>query len=265
MNENEIVIEKKESVFLRAYQNSIIIILLVILWGIMAYFSTSMYVPTLPAIAQEFGALIQSGELAKHIGSSLRIAVLGLVLSQVLAIPIGALLGWYTKVARYIDPLLTVMRNTSILALLPLFVLFLGIGDVSKIAIITWGCFFPTMINTLQGVKTVDPILVQSARSMGISNIALFFKVVLPAASPYITAGFRQAAGISLLVIVGAEMIGARFGMGYMIFTAQKNYQVPKMYVGIITIAVIGVVVNYLVERLERYIIRWQEKTPLDA
>jgi NitT/TauT family transport system permease protein len=89
-------------------------------------------------------------------------------------------------------------------------------------------------------------------------------KVVLPSASPYITAGFRQAAGIALLVIVGAEMVGARYGIGYMIFQAQKSYLIPKMYVGILTIAVLGIVVNVLCTKLERELIKWHEKSPLE-
>ncbi|MDR0851948.1 MAG: ABC transporter permease [Clostridiales Family XIII bacterium] len=255
---------KKETHFLlKWYQNSVIIVALIALWFVLAHFMDSMYVPSPLKVLNEFGKLIASGELFKHIGTSLKIAFIGLLIGQVLAIPLGALLGWYSKAYRYLDPILTVLRNTSILAILPLFVLFLGIGDLPKIAIIAWGTFFPTFINTLQGVKTVDPILIRSAQSMGIGNLGLFFKVVLPAASPYITSGFRQAASVALLVIVGAEMIGARYGIGYMVFVAQKAYMVSKMYVGIITIAILGVVVNYLVERLERYVIRWQEKPSL--
>jgi NitT/TauT family transport system permease protein len=255
---------KRKNPLLKWYQNSIIIILLLALWLVLPNFVHSIYVPPLSDVLQEFVRLIASGELFLHIGTSLRIALIGLIIGQALAIPLGALLGWYEKARLYLDPLLVLLRNTSILAILPLFVLFLGIGDISKIGIIVWGTFFPTFINTLQGVKTVDPILVRSARSMGIGNIALFFKVVLPAASPYITSGFRQATSVALLVIVGAEMIGARYGIGYMVFVAQKAYMVSKMYVGVITIAVLGVIVNALVERLERYIIRWQEKPELE-
>jgi NitT/TauT family transport system permease protein len=246
------------------YQKSIIIILLVVLWEVLSHTSDSISFPSLLTIGEEFGKLIASGELAKHVGTSLKISAIGLVIGQALAIPVGALLGWYEKAYNYLDPLLTLMRNTSILAILPLFVLFLGIGDISKIAIIVWGTFFPTMINTMQGVKHTDATLIRSAQSMGVGNLGLFVKVVLPSASPYIMAGFRQAAGIALLVIVGAEMIGARYGIGYMIFQAQKSYLIPKMYVGIITMAILGIVVNALCSKLERELIKWQEKVPLE-
>jgi NitT/TauT family transport system permease protein len=158
-----------------------------------------------------------------------------------------------------VDPLLQVIRNTSVLAILPLFVLILGIGEVSKIGIIIWAAFFPSLINTIQGVKTVDPVLIRSARSMGCSETRLFVKVILPAASPYILAGLRLSAGVSLIVVVGAEMIGARFGLGYMIFNYQHNYLVPYMYVGILTLAIIGVVVNSLLVLFEKRLTRWQE------
>ncbi|MDR1570914.1 MAG: ABC transporter permease [Clostridiales Family XIII bacterium] len=246
------------------YQKSVIIILLIVFWELLSRISPSIYISSIPEIVQEFGKLGASGELGKHIGTSLKISVIGLLIGQVLAIPIGALLGWYEKAYNYLDPLLTLMRNTSILAILPLFVLFLGIGDVSKIAIIIWATFFPTMLNTMQGVRHTDATLIRSAQSMGVGNIGLFAKVVLPSASPYITAGFRQAAGIALLVIVGAEMLGARYGIGYMIFQAQKSYLIPKMYVGIITMAVLGIVVNGLCSKLERELIKWQEKSHLE-
>lgn len=243
------------------YQKIIIIAFLIVLWELLAHFSDSIYFSSLLTVGKEFNKMIASGELAKHIGTSLKISVIGLVIGQCLAIPVGALLGWYEKAYNYLDPLLTIARNTSILAILPLFVLFLGIGDTSKIAIIVWATFFPTMLNTMQGVKHADVLLIKLARSMCVSNLGLFSKVILPSASPYITAGFRQSAGIALLVIVGAEMLGARYGIGYMIFQAQKSYLIPKMYVGIITIAALGVIVNWLCTKMEQRLMTWQEKT----
>jgi NitT/TauT family transport system permease protein len=171
------------------------------------------------------------------------------------------LLGWFARLERYLDPTLQIIRNTPVLAILPIFILILGIGDASKIAIVIWATFFPTLLNTIQGVKNVDTVLIRSAQSMGISSVGLFFKVILPAASPYILAGFRLSAGVALIVLVAAEMIGAMHGLGFMIFNYQHSYQVPKMYVGILTLAIIGVITNWLLLKLEGRLTRWQEKT----
>ncbi|MDR0875968.1 MAG: ABC transporter permease [Clostridiales Family XIII bacterium] len=251
--------EKKPNILLTLYQKSILIVVLLILWAVVPLYLHNIYVPPLGEVLQEFAKLASTGELFKHIGASLKIALIGLAISQALAIPLGVLIGWFKKIDTYLDPLLVVMRNTSILAILPLFVLFLGIGEVSKIAIIVWGCFFPTLINTIQGVKTVDQNLIRSAQSMGISTTGLFFKVVIPASSPYILAGFRLSASIALIVLVGAEMVGAFYGIGFMIFNAQHAYMIPRMYVGILTLAILGVLVNLLSTKLENSVLRWQE------
>jgi NitT/TauT family transport system permease protein len=249
----------RTGVLVTIYRKSIVIIVLIVLWIVIPLFINTLYVPSLLTVLEEFGTLLTSGELIRHILASLKIAVIGLLISEAIAIPLGVLIGWYKKLDAYLDPLLQVMRNTSILAILPLFVLFLGIGDISKIAIIIWGCFFPTLINTIQGTKNVDPNLIRSAQSMGISNAGLFFKVVIPGASPYILAGFRLSASIALIVLVGAEMVGATYGVGFMIFNAQHSYMIPKMYVGIITLAIIGVLVNLLSTKMETRLLRWQE------
>ncbi|MDR3364606.1 MAG: ABC transporter permease [Clostridiales Family XIII bacterium] len=251
--------EKKQNTLLTIYQKSILIVVIIVLWIIVPLYTDNIYVPSLIEVLKEFGKLAATGELFKHIGASLKIAFIGLAISQAIAIPIGVLIGWFKKVDTYLSPLLVVMRNTSILAILPLFVLLLGIGEVSKIAIIVWGCVFPTLINTIQGVKTVDSNLIRSAQSMGISNTGLFFKVVIPASSPYILAGFRLSASIALIVLVGAEMVGAFYGIGFMIFNAQHAYMIPRMYVGILTLAILGVLVNLLSTKLENGVLRWQE------
>jgi len=146
------------------------------------------------------------------------------------------------------------------MALFPLFLLVLGAGDISKIAILVWAAFFPTLLNTIQGVKNVDMTLIRSAQSMGISGPGMFAKVILPAASPYILCGLRLSTGVIWVVVVAAEMLGARAGLGYMIFTYEHVYMVPQMYVGIISLAIIGVVSNAILVRLENHITRWQEK-----
>ncbi|MDR0852728.1 MAG: ABC transporter permease [Clostridiales Family XIII bacterium] len=250
---------KQSNILFRIVRKSTAIIIVLIIWLILPNYMHSMYIPPLIDILVEFKDLIVSGELLLNTIGSLEVVVIGLLIGQAVAIPLGALLGWFSKVGEFLDPLLQVIRATSILSILPLFVLFLGVGSLSKISIIIWGTFFPTLINTIQGVKNVDTTLIRSAQSMAVSGFGLFFKVILPGASPYILAGFRLSAGIALLVVVGAEMVGAVHGLGYMIFVASHAYQIPKMYVGILTLAILGVLTNFLIAKLENFLTRWQE------
>jgi NitT/TauT family transport system permease protein len=216
--------------------------------------------PPLAKILEAFRVLIVKGELALDILYSLRVSFTGLALASVLAISLGLLLGWFKRIERYLDPVLQIMRNTPVLALLPLFLLFLGIGNTSKIAVVMWASLFPILLNTIQGVKNADANLIRSAQSMGVKNFGLLFKVILPAASPFILAGFRLSASVSLLVIVAAEMLGAQYGLGFMIFNYQLAYDVPKMYVGILTLSAIGVSLNFSLVQLEKRLTAWQEK-----
>jgi NitT/TauT family transport system permease protein len=219
-----------------------------------------MYFPPLGVILAEFWRNIENEELLINLYTSLRVGLIGLAVAEALGISIGALIGWFRRADRYLNALFQVIRCTSILALLPLFVLLFGVGDMSKVIIIVWATIFPTMINTAQGVRNLDPVLVRSAQSMGVRGTGLFFKVVLPSASPYILAGFRLSASLSLLVLVAAEMLGAAHGLGLMINDASHNFQVAKMYVGILTIMVLGVMLNAALMWLERRLTAWQEK-----
>src|SRR5690606_38227794 len=124
---------------------------------------------------------------------------------------------WYSKFSDIINPLLEIFRNTAALALLPVFILFLGIGEASKIGLIIYACVWPILLNTISGVRNVDPLLIKSARTMGLSSIKLFRKVILPAAVPTIFVGVRLAGGFSVLMLVAAEMVGAKAGLGYLI------------------------------------------------
>jgi NitT/TauT family transport system permease protein len=202
--------------------------------------------------------LIQDGSLWTHIHTSMVRAFAGFAIALAVAIPLGLLIGWYALVAEVVTPLFEVFRNTATLALLPVFTLLLGIGETSKIAIVVYACSFPIVMNTITGVREVDPLLIKSARSMGLGSARLFQKVILPAAVPTIFTGVRMAGSYAILVLVAAEMVGAKAGLGYLINYSQYNFQVPNMYAGILTISVIGVAVNALLVGLERRFSSWR-------
>lgn len=243
-------------------QRSLIIVIFLTVWEILP--SLGIINPAfLPPASKVAGALLKllfSGELITHILISLQRAFLGFALAVLVAIPLGILMGWYKLFERFVDPLIQAFRNTSTLALYPVFILFLGIGEASKIAILFKAALWPILINTISGVKNVDPLLIKSARSMAVSNIFLFRKVVLPYSIPSIASGVRLGASISLVVLVAAEMIGARAGLGFLIINYQYNFMVPEMYAAIVTLTVIGLFLNYALVWLEKKATSWKEE-----
>ncbi|MFG3704762.1 ABC transporter permease [Micromonospora sp. NPDC047670] len=217
-----------------------------------------VFLPPLSEVLVGWTELLRTGQLAEHVGASLTRSLTGLGLAVLTAVPLGLLIGWYRPLADLLSPLLEVFRNTAALALLPVFVLILGLGETSKIALVLYACSWPILLNTIAGVKGVDPLLVRSARSMGLNHLRLFQKVILPAAVPTIFTGVRLAGAYSILVLVAAEMVGAKAGLGYLINYAQYNFAIPDMYSGIITISAIGLLVNQLLVALERRFSTWR-------
>jgi NitT/TauT family transport system permease protein len=233
------------------------------LWELLPRFGIvdRVWFPPLSRVLGVLWQMIRSGELQDHIVSSLVRSLIGFGLATAIAVPLGLAIGWYGRVRSFLTPALEFFRGTSALALLPVFILFLGIGEASKIGIVTFACFFPILLSTISGVKGVDPLLIKSARSLALSAPAIFVKIILPSAVPSIFTGFRLAAQSSILVLIAAEMVGATRGLGYLINYAQFNFLIPKMYAGILTIAVIGLAVNLLLVNTERRLSRWRVPT----
>lgn len=209
-------------------------------------------------VLQSILDLARDGSLARHLGASLLRSLAGLLLAIGAGVLLGLLMGWFIRLERLLDPLLQLFRQTSALALFPVFILFLGIGEASKIAIIFWASFWPILLNTISGVKQVDGLLVNSALSMGANRRFLFLKVVLPAASPSIFTGIRLAGAYSITALVAAEMIGAHSGLGFLTLNSQEVFQIPSMYAGILLLAVVGLALNALLALLEARLLRWR-------
>ena len=202
--------------------------------------------------------LAKDGQLWDNTRASLVRSLAGFLIAIGVGVPLGLLIGWYRPVAEILGPLLELFRNTAALALLPVFILLLGIGETSKIAIVVYACTWPILLNTISGVRDVDPVLIKSARSMSLPAHRLFAKVILPAAVPTLFPGIRLAGASSLLVLVAAEMVGAKAGLGYLVNASQQNFAIPDMYAAIIAISVLGLVFNHLLVLLERRLTRWR-------
>ncbi|WP_197082768.1 ABC transporter permease [Bradyrhizobium sp. LTSP885] len=207
--------------------------------------------------------LAQTGELYDDMAASLLRALSGFLISVVLIVPLGLVVGWYARLGDLLNQIIEICRNTAPLALLPVFILLLGIGEVSKITMVVYSCAWPLLLNTIAAVKQVDPLLIKSARTMGASPQQLFRKVILPAALPTIFVGIRLASASAMLVLVASEMVGAKAGLGYLIINSQYSFLIPQMYFGILGITAIGLAFNAVLEALERRFMRW--KAPVSA
>ncbi|GAA4347691.1 ABC transporter permease [Angustibacter luteus] len=247
---------------LRVAWHSAALVAFLVLWELAPLYlmdsSRRVFLPPLHQVLQATWGLIETGQLQQHLAASLTRAVLGFGFAVVAGISLGLLVAWYEPLRQLMTPLLELFRNTAALALLPVFVLLLGIGEVSKVAIVAYASFFPVLLNTVAGVRTVDPLLVRAARSLGLSSVQLFRKVILPSAVPTIFTGIRMAGTASILVLIAAEMVGAKAGLGYLIVNAQSSFQIPDMYAGILTVSVLGLLVNVGLVRLERHFSRWR-------
>lgn len=215
-------------------------------------------IPPLHVVLQEWWSMLLDGELWKHVSASLTRSAIGFALAIAIAIPLGAAIAWYRPVREFFTPVLELFRNTAALAILPVFMLILGLGETSKIAIVLYACFFPILLSTIAGVASVDPQLLRSARVLGLSPVQTFRKVAFPAAVPTIFTGIRISGAAAILVLIAAEMIGATAGLGFLINYAQFNFLIPKMYAAILTTTFIGVAVNYGLVALERRFSQWR-------
>jgi len=216
------------------------------------------FLPPLSSVLDAWWQLVQNGELWIDIQASLQRSLTGFGIALLIGVPLGLLIGWYPLVAELLSPVLVIFLNTAAIALLPVFTLIMGIGETSKVAIILYASIWPILYNTISGVRNVDPLLIKSARSLGLSHVRLFQKVILPASIPTIFTGVRLGGAASILVLITTEMVGAKAGLGYLILNSQYNFQIPQMYAGILTVSAIGVAFNYLLLTLERRFSTWR-------
>lgn len=190
--------------------------------------------------------LIASGELAGHAWSSLKRAIAGFVLGSTAGILVGLLTGRLMMLRDLSDPVLHSLRSIPSIAFVPLAIVWFGLGETPKIALITWGTFFPVWVNTFIGVRDVPSIYVRSAASLGASPAGIMLQVVLPAALPFIIAGLRQATAVAFVILVAAELVGASSGLGYLISFSHLVFRVDMMFVGLMALGALGFLADTL-------------------
>jgi ABC-type nitrate/sulfonate/bicarbonate transport system permease component len=183
---------------------------------------------------------------------------LGYGLAIAIGVPLGVLMGWYGRVNAVLDPFVSALYATPRIALLPLVLIWFGIGLWSTVAIVFLGAVFPILVNTITGVRTIDADLIKVARSFGSSDGQLFLKVALPSSVPLLLAGLRLGLGHGLIGIVVGEMFGATQGLGFLIAVAGARFQTDKLMVGIIIIAAAGMAMTQILRAIERRFERWR-------
>ncbi|GLK66146.1 ABC transporter permease subunit [Paracoccus kondratievae] len=213
--------------------------------------------PPLDTIASALWNGIASGALVDDIAISLQRSGIAFAAAVVLGIPLGLFMGQIAAVERALDPILQLFRQTSALALYPVFILLLGLGETSKIFVIFWATLFPVLLATIGGVKEVDRKLIEMARTYGATPLAVFRRVILPASVPSIFVGLRLSATTALLLLIAAEMIGANKGLGFQVMNAQYNFQIPLMFASIFLLAGLGLVANFILVALQNRLCRW--------
>src|SRR5882757_7378976 len=233
---------------------------LLLTWELAAQFGfiDVRFFPAPSAIIVALVRMLMTGELIEHILISLQRISLGFLLGGIPAILIGIAMGISRPVHALIDPLITATFPIPKSAILPFILLIFGLGELSKVVMVAIGVFFPIAINTTAGVLQIPPIYRDVGRSFNASHWDTFRTIALPGALPFIMTGIKLGAGLALILIAVAEMVGAKSGIGYMIWSAWETFAVARMYVGLFVIALIGFGVSFLLREIERWVIPWK-------
>jgi NitT/TauT family transport system permease protein len=233
---------------------------LLVVWEVVARLGwvPVLFLPSPLGVLTEGWDMVRSGELGGHVASSLSRLLLGFAVGATLGVAVGIAVGFFAVAEAVGTPLIAATFPIPKIALLPLLILWLGIGEPSKVAVIALGVFFPMAINTFTGVRQADPLLVRAAVAFGARRWSVIRKVVLPSALPMIFAGLRLGAGTALLLLVAAEMIAVESGIGFLVLHAGNLMQTTKLMVGIVVLSLLGVLSHWGLGRLERLAIPWR-------
>jgi ABC-type nitrate/sulfonate/bicarbonate transport system permease component len=217
-----------------------------------------IFLPGPWVVAGALVTLAVKGQLWGHIAATLERVAIGFSTGAVLAVGIGLLTGYFRVIRNLVEPVVELLRPIPPLAMLPLFLVWVGIGETSKVGFITYATFFPMFLTTVHAVGQMDPLLVRAAQSLGARPSQLFFRVILPAALPDVLTGLRLGIALSFFVIVISEFIGAEQGLGFLINDGRSFFLVPQMLGAAVLLGLFGYAGNALVRLAERRLLRWQ-------
>jgi sulfonate transport system permease protein len=226
-------------------------------WWVFSARSTSLYFPPLPRIVTSFRHVWLFAHFKSDALPSLEHLAAGFGIATVVGVAGGVLLGLTPVLADAVAPILEFLRAVPGVAMLPAALLLFGIGSTMQVAVIVYGTIWPILLNSTMGVRSVDPLVADVARSYRISRLNWLFRIILPAASPQIIAGMRTALSIGITVIVFSEMVGSSNGIGYQILAAQRSFAVPDMWAGMILLGILGYLLNVAFRAFEHVVLRW--------
>ncbi len=242
---------------IKRIQNVSGIALTLILWYVLSNFTSipDLYLPSPQEIVQCF--IKYSKDIPRHITSSLHRIVVGFFVGSAIGIIMGLFIGWNKNVRNILEPLVEFIRPMPPLALIPLFILWFGIGDKSKIIVIAFGAWVVLVVNTIEAVRNVDPLYLDAARSLGANTWDVFRTVLIPAITPDIIAGIRVVAANSFGMCVAAEFMGTATGFGYLIIEGRRFIKTDLLLVGVLLITICSMLANMLIRLIEKRLTRW--------
>ncbi|MFH8447782.1 ABC transporter permease [Streptomyces fungicidicus] len=238
--------------------NAVSVTLGIALWWALA--SAGFKLPTPPEVVSRAGTLIEDGTLGEDVLASLTRVLIGFALGTAAAVPVGFLMGWYGIARGLMEPWIQFFRTVPPLAIIPLAVVVMGIDETPKIFVIFLAAFLACVISTFQGVVNVDRTLINAARVLGARDAVIFARVVVPASTPFILVGMRVGLGSAWATLVAAELIAAQEGLGYRMQNAQLYYDLPTIFVGLISIGILGLLMDRVLLLAERKLTGWQER-----
>ena len=221
-------------------------------------FISNLTLPRPSAVLMTFVSLWETGLLWKHVVPSLSRLAVGAALGATAGIGIGLMIGLFSHIRAGLVPVIAAIFPIPKIALLPLFVIWFGIDEASKYALIAFGTFTPTVVATYGAVDSVDRGLIRMGQSFGLSGLSILRKIVLPGALPGILSGLRVSLAIAIILLVAAEMLGAEYGIGAYILEAGSLYDLERLFAGVTILSLLGVGVNWTIGRIERRVLRWR-------
>ncbi|WP_369264069.1 ABC transporter permease [Streptomyces sp. R35] len=230
---------------------------LLAVWWLASDGSTNPFWPPLRTILKTFPDVWTADRLKTDVLPSVLRLTAGYATAAVVGVALGTVIGSYRRVRAVCEPVLEFLRAVPPPVLVPVIMLFAGIGDTMKIVVIASGCVWPVLLNTVEGVRAVDPVMTETARSYGITGVARLRSLVLRSASPQIFAGLRQALSIGIILMVISEMFAASDGLGFTIVQFQRGFAIPDMWTGILVLGLLGFLLSVVFQVVERRVLGW--------
>lgn len=242
------MVNKFNNKFLRPVKSVLIFFIILLLWKITNYLGiwSDYILPSPEKVYSTFLNMISDGSIFINVYASMKRVLIGFAISTAIGVPLGIFFGIYSGVYEYFKSLINFLRNTPPLALIPMLILWFGIGEESKIIIIVLASFFPIFTSTLKGIKNCDSKLIEVGRVFEFSKLQIIFKIIIPNAILDIAVGLKLALGYSFRAIIGAELVAASSGLGYLISDGKEMSRTDVVIVGIIVIGLLGIITDYI-------------------